>query len=506
MTDESLTAYDEVWYPNAALSQTHPDRLATLANWFGLSPAPVEHCRVLELGCGDGGNLIPMAYGLPDSQFTGIDLAPQPIAKGQAMVKALGLLNITLEKMDILEVSPDFGVFDYIITHGIYSWVPETVREKILAICQANLADNGIAYISYNAYPGCHIRNMMREMLAFHLRDIDEPGEKIRQGRALARFLVEANPEPTAYAGVLAKQLEDINNRSDGAFYHDDLSEMNQPFYFYQFVADAARFGLQYLCEASIQDMQTQIFPPSIVATLAVLGKQSLIAKEQYLDFLKGKQFRQTLLCRQNVPINREPKPELLQTFFVTSSARPVSTHPNLKNQTVEEFLGNKGATMKTGHPLAKAAIFALSRSHPVALGFHDLLEKSLELLDVETNQRMAYVDALTHILLQSYEAGLVDLHTFQPRFTVEISDRPLASSLARWQITDGHTRITNLRHQSIKVADEKSQQLMLLLDGTHDHAALIRQLYKAKPDDETLANELVARLEEIAQLAFLIQ
>ena len=80
------TPYDELPYPGSAFAQTHPDRLATLATLFGMTPAPVERCRVLELGCGDGGNLIPMAFALPESRFTGVDLATTAIARGQQLI------------------------------------------------------------------------------------------------------------------------------------------------------------------------------------------------------------------------------------------------------------------------------------------------------------------------------------------------------------------------------------------------------------------------------------
>ena len=69
------TPYDEVRYPGRFYPQTSPERLATLGTLFGLNPAPVDHCRVLELGCGDGGNLLPLAELLPRSSFLGIDLA-----------------------------------------------------------------------------------------------------------------------------------------------------------------------------------------------------------------------------------------------------------------------------------------------------------------------------------------------------------------------------------------------------------------------------------------------
>ncbi len=508
MTDQTLTTYDEICYPNAALHQTHPDRLATLAKWFGLSPAPVEHCRVLELGCGDGGNLIPMAFGLPASQFVGIDLAPNPIAKGQATINALGLNNIALEKMDILEVSRDFGEFDYIITHGIYSWVPEPVREKILDICHSNLADEGVAYISYNAYPGCHMRNMMREMIAFHLREVDQPVEQINEARAFVKFLAESEGEPAVYKLFLEKQFEDITARSDGAFYHDDLSAMNQPFYFHHFMADAGRHGLQYLSEANIQDIQIGGFAPQVASALRALGNQSIIAKEQYLDFLKGKQFRQTLVCHQSKTLNRDPQPELMQSFFATSSARPARAKPDLRSNAVEAFTGKNGAAMQTGYPLAKAAIFALCEAYPQALGFSELLKKSLQLLGFFAHQQAQYADALGKILLQTYEAGLIDLQSYQPRLTVTANDYPVASPLARLQIASGNPSVTNLRHESIKVEDGMSKQLLSLLDGTRDRAALIKDLHKDAQvaTSEDLAGDVELCLKEIAQLALLIQ
>src|SRR5262249_26620757 len=148
-------AYDEVVYPSYVYSQTHPDRLATIATLLGMNPTSVESCRVLELGCGAGGNLIPMAFDLSESGFVGIDLAGSAISQGRELIKALGLKNISLQQADLMDLSSELGKFDYIIAHGLFSWVPEVVRDRILAICRAHLAPEGVAYISYNAYPGC---------------------------------------------------------------------------------------------------------------------------------------------------------------------------------------------------------------------------------------------------------------------------------------------------------------------------------------------------------------
>src|SRR4051794_23365318 len=115
------TAYDEVAYPSAIYPETHPDCLAVIATLSGLHPAPVEKCRVLELGCGDGFNLITMAHALPGSVFTGIDLAAVPVGRGNALIQKTGLKNIRLMARDVTEGGPDLGQFDYIIAHGLYS-------------------------------------------------------------------------------------------------------------------------------------------------------------------------------------------------------------------------------------------------------------------------------------------------------------------------------------------------------------------------------------------------
>ena len=159
MADPAIrTAYDEVPYPSYPLPQSHPDHLATLATLLGLSPPTTERCRVLELGCASGGNLIPMALTSPDSRFVGIDLSREQIAEGQKTVEALGLTNIELRHLSILDVDDSFGPFDYIVCHGVYSWVPENVQDRILAICARNLVPEGIGYVSYNTYPGWHMQ------------------------------------------------------------------------------------------------------------------------------------------------------------------------------------------------------------------------------------------------------------------------------------------------------------------------------------------------------------
>src|SRR5262245_31918292 len=217
-SDTSVTtgnSYDEVPYDSYPYPQTHPSRLATVATLFGMNPPPVGNCRVLELGCAGGGNIIPMAEGLPESEFVGIDLSGRQIADAQQIARTLGLSNITLRHASILDVDESYGPFDYVICHGVFSWVPDVVREKILDICAKHLTPQGVAYVSYNTYPGWHMRGMIRDMMRFHALRFADARAQVKQARALLDFLAKSAPKDGgAYSALLRSELEALRTRA----------------------------------------------------------------------------------------------------------------------------------------------------------------------------------------------------------------------------------------------------------------------------------------------------
>jgi methyltransferase-like protein/predicted O-methyltransferase YrrM len=481
MTNGLSNRYDEVEYPSTPLPQAHPDRLATLASLFGLSPAPVESCRVLELGCGDGANLIAMAFGLPGGRFEGLDLSNRAVSRGAATVRQLGLKNIVLTEQDICQVQAGYGPFDYIVAHGLYSWVPPAVRDRLLEICKQSLASNGIAYVSYNAYPGGHLRNVLREMMLFHVRGIAEPESQVNAARHFVSFLANSSPKKEFYKSFLQEQLERVTDSSDGGLYHDDLAAINTSVYFRDFIEHAKRNGLQYLGEAALSDMLDQRFPPHVREELNALAGDDVVIKEQYMDFLKARMFRQTLLCHEGVAIDRKIKPEQMRSCYVASPVRPVSEEPDLRSRKPEEFRSPKGASMTSDHPFAKAAICQLSEIWPGSLPFDELLIATRTKLgisgadgDEQLNQDAA---ALGEIVLATYLAGLVELHVHQPRLVARVSQRPTASPLARLQVQDDLLNLSTLLHSTVKVDDPLGRRLLLLLDGTRDRYALREEL-----------------------------
>ena len=128
--------YDRVPYDSQPFPEAHPAYLGALGRLHGLTCALPSKCRVLELGCASGGNLIPLAWYHPQSEFVGIDLSESQIRAGRELMAAVGLDNCTLHTGDLSHFEPDPTGYDYVIAHGLYSWVPDSVRGKMLTLCR----------------------------------------------------------------------------------------------------------------------------------------------------------------------------------------------------------------------------------------------------------------------------------------------------------------------------------------------------------------------------------
>jgi SAM-dependent methyltransferase len=467
-----VTVYDEVPYTGRPYADSHPERLATMAALFGVAAAPPEHCRVLEIACGDGANLVPMACSLPASEFVGFDLAAGPIERGRELAGRLGLTNVALAQQDLADLPADAGAFDYIIAHGLYSWIPAAAREQLLALVARHLAPRGVAFVSYNTYPGCYVRRMVWEMLKFHTDQLDTPAARIAEARALARLLAEGRTARDAYSALLEAELERFGARDPGFLFHDDLAAVNEPAYFHEFVAHASRHRLQFLCEAELVAMAYGGLTPE---ARRVLDGLDPLAREQYLDFVKCRRFRQTLLCREGFAIARQLGPEKLAGFRLSSRARIQVADPA------------SAAPPHGGEALPQAVLDALDAAAPGALTLDELAAR-VPGSDRGFLQRLCWAAAC---------AGAIQLHAYAPRLVTAPGERPVASAVARAQLERGDT-VTNLRHDAVNLDDALARRLVPLLDGSRDRAALAAAL--GDP-----ADAIEARLAHLAKLALLV-
>jgi SAM-dependent methyltransferase/methyltransferase-like protein len=471
---EATTPYDEVLYPAAVFPQTHPNRLATVAYLRGVNPAPVNRCRLLELGCGVGANLTPLACDSPESEFIGIDLAQRPIALGKAFINELCLQNIQLHPMDIRDANrARFGTFDFIIAHGVYSWVAQPVRERILAICTEMLNPHGVAYISYNAYPGNHLRDLVRTMMRFHTKPIEDFREKVDQARSILKFVADSAPTTDEYVAAVRAQFDRLSKYTDEGFFHDDLNEVNQPFYFYEFNSEAERHELQFVGEASTNELQPGKFTTQVMDRMAELQAAPEFVREQYKDFIRGTAFRQTLLCHRGLTLAPDILIDRIPTLYASCDATLQKTEGDPGSKTTR-FVRRGGSELETAHPLIVEALKVLSANWPCQVHFGRLL--------TEASSKVTGVDqpdnswTLAEALSKAYRTGFLHLHVGPRQLTNAVSQYPAVSKLARLQLASGETA-TNQLHVAMKFPDRLSRRLVELLDGTRNEEALTHEL-----------------------------
>lgn len=460
--------YDEFPYLCLIRPDIHPSNLATLATLFNLQPPPVETGRILELGCGNGINLIATAQSLPQAQCLGIDYSVRQIADGQQIIDEVGLSNVTLKSLDILEFDERFGIFDYIVIHGVYSWVAEKVQEKLLSICQQHLSPKGIAYISYNTYPAWHINQIMRDMMQFyHVQQFNDLTVRPLETKQLLKFAVEVNQNNhDAYSILLQEQLERLlKSDADNYLRHDLLESENNPIYFYQFVERARQHQLEYVTDVKFRDTSQ-----SLIEIIEQLFKGTWVAHEQYLDFLLNRKLRMTLLCRQGITVNRQLDSQLLPRFYL--AATPFLQQFNIYSHEATNLPFPNGKAISITEPLTKAVLAHLINIYPCNIAFEELFNPASTFIEEPTDELK---QTLATELLSLYRAEVISLNVHPTQsFTTTIRDYPTISPLARWQASQGQTIIVNLLGQ-LGQLDEFICQLLPHLNGENNREALLK-------------------------------
>jgi methyltransferase-like protein/SAM-dependent methyltransferase len=474
---ETATTYDELPYTSYPYARSHPDRLATIGRLFGMRPADLAGARVLELGCASGGNLIPIAEELPGAELVGVDLSARQVKDGQAAIAELGLANVRLVHADLREVDEGWGRFDYVVCHGVFSWVPRPVQDRILEICARNLQPQGIAYLSYNTYPGWHLRESVRHMMRWHVAQFDGSARRTEQAAALVEFLAKSVADQSdPYALLLRRELDILARTGADYLFHEHLEEHNQPCYFHELVERLAPVGLQYLGESDVQTMLGRELPAGVTETLGRIAPD-LLRLEQYMDFVRNRQFRQTLLCNADIPLRRALGPDVVSGLHVGFALADPSAAVDFTEGVEHPFITAAGLTVASARAMTKAALVVAARAWPQVVPFEALTAAArTELRAAAIEPPAGAAGALASDLLSCFFAATVELRTQPVGAVSEAGPRPRVSAYARWQAQHG-AFATSRRHLRVDL-DPAARHLLPLLDGEHDLDALVGALH----------------------------
>lgn len=484
MTD-TLAGYDDIPYASFPIGETHPDRLAVIGQLFGLQPPPPAQARVLEFGCASGGNLIPIAWHLPDTRCLGLELSKIQAQQGADRIRELGIANIEIRHLDILDYPTDGEPFDYIIAHGVFSWVPTPVQEHILALCAARLAPGGIAYISYNTLPGGRQRAMLRDMLLHHVRDRETPRLRLSAARELLEFLATPTEPSPPGQDWLRQEIAYLRGARDSYLYHEYLEDRNEALLFSDFVSRAGRHGLQFLAESRLHMLFSSTLGPQAEAALA--GFDDLVKEEQYADFLRLRQFRQTLLCRSDEPLTREID---LDSLFALPMYANLTPDPGRTGR----FRDLQGQEFDVPTPLAQGIVQAAAELFPEAGTLDEIISRADRSAGLPTPPDRAALGPLKEALFNLFVSGGLH-HTLCPpsaplRLAVSPLALPACDPLVRLLATQGESLLPTPRHETLAL-DTISQRMVALLDGHHSPEAVAASIERDGAKDPVLSRAL---------------
>ncbi len=414
------------------------------------------------------------------------------------------------------------GKFDYIIAHGVYSWVPDRVKEKILEVCSNNLADQGIAYISYNVLPGWQFNKSMRDMMRFRTRHIADPKERVNTALDLLKTMLDATAESKGVHDVQLRFFgKTLQRLSDVSSYllHDYMEADNDPMYFHQFAGALKKHDLQYICDAEQADFDLDSLPAEAAATFEKISEHA-IDVEQYVDFLKNTRFRRSLICRDAIKVNSAFSLERMKHLFAASDVVPVLNSPDSPIEQATAFRTSGGRQFKTEHHLAQVTLRKLSEIKPCTIDIPSLVQAVAKAAPSELERNLhKQTEKIGHVVYTLFFNGVVELLAAPRRCVTQISDRPTASPIAR--LLAPSRRVTNLCHRTIVMDDDMACFVLAHLDGTRNREALLNLMlesvrsgrvvipgHNAKSEDETrelLHNQLELILQHLPRCGVLI-
>jgi len=437
--DPLATAYNDVPYVSSPDPARHPERHAAIATLFGLDVAPVATCRVLEFACGDGSNLVPIAASLPSAQCVGFDLATAPVARANRMIDALGLRNVRVRQLDLRALPDDLGAFDYVIAHGLYSWLPDDARAELLPRIARHLAPNGVAFVSFNTMPGCHLRAIAWDILRHHTRAIPERRPKVDAARAILQLIGEPASDDDALTKALRDEFRRTAQGPESSLAHDDLAQFNHAVQFADFAEEAARAGLAFLADARMAAADTGLAPRQ----RQMLAELPRLAREQYTDFLRFRHYRETLLCHAGA----------VSDFAVDAArARPLLALPSLATRRARDA--------RPSDPVAAAIVDAVVSGWP-----HPVRVADLANLATRTPRNAQGTHPVEETVLAMCADDVLELRCTAPTVVAAAGARPQAFGPARWLARE-HAIVPSVYHEALRFADPQALKVVTLLDG----------------------------------------
>ncbi|MBK3801220.1 methyltransferase domain-containing protein [Azospirillum brasilense] len=301
----------DIAYTNSFYRDLAPDYLSYVGLLSGVrTPDPGHPFRYCELGCGQGLTLTILAATHARSEFVGIDFNPAHIAAARRLADEAGLGNLSFREDSFQALARSLTEgrwteepFDFVVLHGVYSWVSEENRRAIVDVLDRLVKPGGLVYISHNTLAGWSPILPLQALMLEHAAAF--PGRSDRQIGDMLVFLNRLKDAGAAYFQnnpVAAQHLAMMASQERRYLAHEYINDHWEPLPHARVARDLARAKLGYVGTATIPlNSDDLAFRPEIRAILAEIADPMLAQSVRELAL--NQPFRRDIYVRGPEPL-----------------------------------------------------------------------------------------------------------------------------------------------------------------------------------------------------------
>ncbi len=494
--------YDKYHFISKPSLERHLEKISCVSMLWGLNVSALNEACVLELGCGAGDNLIPMALSYQDSYFVGVDISHSQVKKGNENIKKLGLKNIILIEKDFSKFAlsdikfedkkKKIKEFDYIIMHGVFSWVSDKARRSALKIIKKYLSLNGVSYISFNSYPGCVFRDLLIKLLRKNDDSKKSLEDRVKNIRERLSFLEECLQDGSSFYSLgLKNEVMNVINLSDSFIVNEILNDEYRSFTLESFIKEIKKYGLYYLSDASyIRGFSESRKEENL--------KQNFEAYESYIDFIFPKITRGVLATHLNKGKNKEENKEKdkekdKEKNKIGNFERKINLDAMDDFYVSSPLVYDGGTNNFAEFKLPNSQTFEFENS--AEIDFFKKLEsawpKPIKLRDIECIVRKRKV-------LDYFSKEFVNFFTTDLCFKNVLDEAPRVSSFAKIQL-ETQDFATNYRNEYV-IFNDFQKKVFNLLDGKNTKRDILNILIDDLKEQGKYSIDIYRELDEELQ------
>ena len=303
MSDWTGGYVSEVDYTHGYYRELSPNLLKFASLSQGAAPPPDGRPRrYLELGYGQGLSLAIHAAACP-GEYWGTDFNPAHTANARDLLAGAGLTaHILNDSFSELAARIDeLPEFDFIVLHGIWSWISEENRAQIVELARRRLAVGGLFYISYNCTPGWSAAMPLRHLLSLHaqMAGADDQGisRKVESAVKFCQQVVDAGGMYFKANPGVAERLKNIAGQDRKYLAHEYFNRDWLPMPFSQVAELLSPAKLEFLASAHLLDQVESVnLTPAMRELMAQIAHPLL--RQSVRDYLINTQFRKDIFTK----------------------------------------------------------------------------------------------------------------------------------------------------------------------------------------------------------------